>query len=65
MNARLTQRMPDELHVKLKEIADRKGLSVNEFINYLASDAIESDEIEALKNENKELRAQIKALTKK
>lgn len=56
MNAKFQQRMPDDLHERLKKEADRRGLSVNSFINNLACETLDDLEIHQLKQELEQYR---------
>ena len=55
MNVQIITRIPSELHTSVKNVAKRRGLSVNSLINALLSETVESDRITILKVENQKL----------
>ncbi len=56
MNAKFVQRMPEELHERVKAEAARRGMSVNDFINSAACIEVDSVEVVELREELEQYR---------
>ena len=65
LNAKFIQRMPDDLHDRVKQLAQEYGTSVNGLINTTMKGLLESEGLEAVERRVSELEKEVKKLKEK